>query len=164
MRHRPLVAVVGWLAASVAATVTGLAAVQVIGDGITATSADEVLTPGQVERQLASATASPSVDPNAPPSVDTPTPAPPGASSSKAPAQPVRKVLPTPGGTVVAECAAGIVTLVSMSPAQGFGVKRADRGPSHEHADVVFEADTGKVELRVRCSHGEPTASWKQDD
>jgi hypothetical protein len=162
MRHRPLLAVAGWLAAAVAATLTGLAAVQVIGDGITASADGGVLTPRQVERQLASATASPSADPSAGSPAATRTAAPSAGPSSAASAGAARKVFSTPGGTVVAECSGAAVLLVSWAPAQGFGVKRADRGPD-EHADVTFEGAASKVELRVRCVNGRPTASWKQD-
>ncbi|MER7690242.1 hypothetical protein [Streptomyces sp. NPDC097610] len=42
-----------------AATLAGLAAVQVIGDGTTSSTDGGVLTPQQAERQLAAATASP---------------------------------------------------------------------------------------------------------
>lgn len=154
MLHRPVLAVVGWLAAAVAATLTGLVAVQVIGDGIAVSAGGEVVTPQQVARQLASATASPPAGPSSP--AVTPTA---GASSTAA----ATKVLSTPGGSVVAECQGTTVRLVSWAPAPGFGVKRADPGPD-EHADVTFEDSAGKVELRVRCVNGRPTASWKQDD
>jgi hypothetical protein len=156
MLHRPVLAVVGWLAAAVAATLTGLVAVQVIGDGIAVSAGGEVVTPQQVARQLASETASPPAGPSPSSPAVTPTA---GASSTAA----ATKVLSTPGGSVVAKCQGTTVRLVSWAPAPGFGVKRADRGPD-EHADVTFEGSAGKVELRVRCVNGRPTASWKQDD
>lgn len=160
MPPRALLAVAGWTAAAVAATLTGLAAVQVIGDGITASTDGGVLTPQQVERQLASTSASPSADSSTGSAAPAPTPAPTqGTSTTTA----VKKVLSTPGGTVIAECDGATVRLVSWAPAQGFGVKRADRGPD-AHAEVTFEGAAGKVELRVRCVSGRPTASWEQDD
>ena len=160
MPHRTLLAVAGWATAAVAATLTGLAAVQVIGDGITASTDGGVLTPEQVQRQLASATASPPADPSTGAPTPTPTPATTvGTPSTTA----VRKALSSSGGTVIAECNGGTVRLVSWSPAQGFGVQRADQGPD-EHAEVTFEGASGKIELRVSCMNGRPTASWKQDD
>nr|WTB31690.1 hypothetical protein OG781_21315 [Streptomyces sp. NBC_00830] len=160
MPPRTLLAVAGWTAAALAATLTGLAAVQVIGDGITASADGGVLSPQQVERQLATATTSPSADPSTRSAAPTPTHAPTtGTPSTTA----VKKTLSTPGGTVIAECNGASVRLLSWAPAQGFGVKRADRGPD-EHAEVTFEGATGKIELRVRCVNGRPTPSWKQDD
>ncbi|MER5185499.1 hypothetical protein ABT009_45775 [Streptomyces sp. NPDC002896] len=160
MPPRALLAVAGWTAAAVAATLTGLAAVQVIGDGIAASTDGGVLTPEQVERQLASATASPSAEQ----STGSPTPTPTAAPTTQAPSTTaVKKTLSTPGGTAIAECNGSTVRLLSWAPAQGFGVKRADRGPD-EHAEVIFEGAGGKVEMRVRCTGGQPTASWKQDD
>ncbi|MGW1029313.1 hypothetical protein ACWD4J_37500 [Streptomyces sp. NPDC002577] len=163
MRPRPLIAVVGWLAAAAAATLTGLAAVHVIGDGITTSADGDVLTPQQVEQQLASATASPAADPSTGSPTTTPAVTPSDGPSSTPSSRAARKVIQTPGGTVVAECSGPVATLVSMAPAQGYGVKRADRGPD-EHAEVTFEAAASKVELRVRCVNGKPIASWKQDD
>ncbi|MEV6735792.1 hypothetical protein AB0N14_02140 [Streptomyces sp. NPDC051104] len=160
MPRRALLAMAGWTAAAVTATLTGLAAVQLIGDGITASTDSGVLTPQQVERQLASATASQSADP----STASPTPPQTPAPTTRIPSTgAVKKTLSTPGGTVIAECNGATVRLVSWAPAQGFGVKRADRGPD-EHAEVTFEGATGKIELRVSCVNGRPTDSWKQDD
>jgi hypothetical protein len=133
-----------------------LAAVQVIGDGITASTDGGVLSPQQVERQLASTSASPSPDPSTGSAAPAPTSAPATGTA-------VKKVLSTPGGTVIAECDGATVRLVSWAPAQGFGVKHADRGPD-AHAEVTFEGAVDKIELRVRCVSGRPNASWKQDD
>jgi hypothetical protein len=159
MLHRPFLAAAGWFAAAVAATLTGLAAVQIIGNGITASADGGVLTPQQVGRQLASAMASPSADPAAGSPAVTPTAASIAGPSSGAGD---RKALTTPGGAVIAQCNGPTVLLLSWAPAQGFGVKRADRGPA-DHADVTFEGAAGKVELRVRCADGQPAASWKRD-
>lgn len=160
MPSRTVLAVAGWATAAVAATLTGLAAVQVIGDGITSSTEGGVLTPEQVERQLASATASPSPGPSAASHTATPTSSPSAGGPS---ATTVKEVFSTPGGTVIAECDGAAVRLVSWAPAQGFGVERADAGPD-EHAEVRFEGTSGKVELRVRCVSGRPSGSWKQDD
>ncbi|MFD8650951.1 hypothetical protein [Streptomyces mirabilis] len=160
MPSRTVLAVAGWATAAVAATLTGLAAVQVIGDGITSSTEGGVLTPEQVERQLASATASPSAGPSTASHTPTPTSSPSAGGPS---ATTVKEVFSTPGGTVIAECDGAVVRLVSWAPAQGFGVERADAGPD-EHTEVRFEGTAGKVELRVRCVSGRPSGSWKQDD
>ncbi|WP_018502679.1 hypothetical protein [Parafrankia discariae] len=54
--RRTTLAVLGWLVAAVAATLTGLAAISVIGDGITDPSG-EVLSEARLAQDLASPTA-----------------------------------------------------------------------------------------------------------
>ncbi|MFC9842939.1 hypothetical protein ACFWFF_25105 [Streptomyces sp. NPDC060223] len=160
MPSRTLLALAGWTAAAVAATLTGLAAVQVIGDGITASTEGGVLTPQQVERQLAAAKASQSADPGQPSGAVTPTPA---QTTPTPAATAAKKTFSTPGGTVIAQCDGATVRLLSWAPAQGYGVESVDRGPD-EHAEVKFEGAAGKVELRVQCANGQPAGSWEQDD
>jgi hypothetical protein len=68
------------------------------------------------------------------------------------------KVIRTAGGTVIASCVGGMVTLRSWSPAQGYSVDDADPGPRQE-AKVEFDADADEgedVEVRIACSGGEP--------
>ncbi|MFJ2261775.1 hypothetical protein ACIOKD_26140 [Streptomyces sp. NPDC087844] len=179
MPSRTLLALAGWTAAAVAATLTGLAAVEIIGDGITGSSDGETLSSQQVERQLDAVTAASSSGPGggpgaatpsatsdtgAPPS-PSPSPSPPTSTTAPAgPATEVRKTFSAPGGTAIATCEGTTVRLLSWAPAQGYGVKSADPGPDDEHAEVKFEGAAGKVELRVRCTDGRPTGSWKQDD
>jgi hypothetical protein len=74
-----------------------------------------------------------------------------------------RAALSTPGGTVVAACADGLVTLLSWAPAQGFAVTDVERGP-RERAELKFRGSSGKVEVKVVCAAGQPSASWKRDD
>ncbi|MFI6338791.1 hypothetical protein [Streptomyces sp. NPDC050535] len=161
MPSRTLLALAGWTAAATAATLTGLAAVHVIGDGITASTDGGVLTPRQVEQQLAAAKASTSAAPGRQPSSTAPTDLP---TTTPAPSTTVvKKTFSTPGGTVIAQCDGTTVRLLSWAPAQGYGVESVDRGPD-ERAEVKFEGAAGKVEIRVRCVNGEPAGSWEQDD
>jgi hypothetical protein len=169
MPSRTFLALAGWTAAAVAATLTGLAAVEIIGDGITGSSDGTALTSEQVERQLDAAKASLSPDPDpdrgtagASPGTTpgTPTPTP----TASVPATRTKKTFSGPAGTAIAACDGATVRLLSWAPAQGYGVKSADRGPDGEHVEVKFEGTAGKVELRVRCVDGEPAGSWKQDD
>ncbi|MER5478904.1 hypothetical protein ABT026_18335 [Streptomyces sp. NPDC002734] len=182
MRRRPLLAAGGWLAAAALTTVAGLAAVRVIGEGITSSTGADVLTPREAARQLASASAlpSPAADPapgpsgsseasgssepsrSSAPSGSSPEVSPSGAAPPASTAS-VRKVVTSPGGTVVAECHGTLVTLKSWAPAQGYGVKKAEPGPD-EHAEVSFEGGSGRVEIRWRCADGRPVASWRTDD
>jgi hypothetical protein len=165
MRHRSLLAAGGWLAAAVVATLAGLAAVRVIGEGITSSAGADVLTPREAARQLASASplASPTSGPVPGPSRSTPEASPSAVGSSAASPRPARKLVSTPGGTVVAECDGSVVRLKSWAPAQGYGVKQVKPGPD-EHAEVSFEGASGRVEIRLRCANGRPAASWKEDD
>jgi hypothetical protein len=182
MGRRTVVAVAGWFAAATTATLTGLAAVQLIGSGITDGTGTEVLTPAQAAGQLASAapldtasgppaatspaaTSTAATSPAATSPAGTSPAATPPAASSVAPTRPIGHAQPLsgPGGTVVAVCDGGLVTLLSWTPAQGFAVVRADRGPDN-HAEVRFEGSGGRVEVRVECVAGKPVASWKTDD
>jgi hypothetical protein len=133
MSPRTLLAVAGWLVAAVAATVTGLAAVRVIGAGITGPAGE--LVSADVARSLAAAAPS----------------ATPGAS----------RVVASPGGTVVARCDGATAVLVTWAPAQGYRVKRADQQPGDDHARVTFEGSGGRVEVDVRCAAGQLSVSWK---
>ncbi|GAB3810991.1 hypothetical protein [Micromonospora zhanjiangensis] len=56
MHRRTVLVVVGWFVAAAAATGAGLAAVRVIGDGITAGPGAEVVDADRVARDLAAAT------------------------------------------------------------------------------------------------------------
>ncbi|MFF3705169.1 hypothetical protein [Streptomyces phaeochromogenes] len=162
MPSRTFLALAGWTAAAVAATLTGLAAVEIIGDGITGSSDGQAISSKQVEQQLDAAKASPSPDPDPDPGQ--------GQGTDQATATPtatataVRKTFATPGGTAIAVCEGATVRLLSWAPAQGYGVDSADPGPDDEHAEVKFEGSAGKVELRVRCVNDRPSGSWKQDD
>jgi hypothetical protein len=140
---------VGWLVAAVAATLAGLGAVRVIGEGLTGTAA-ATLTQEEVAEALA----------------ETPSPAPPVASPSPT-GSPVTPSAPTTGaatplthsaGRVMARCDGGLVTLVSWSPAQGYRVTDYDRGPAEE-AEVTFDRGgkghgSGEVELHIACRGG----------
>ncbi|MFE7035269.1 hypothetical protein ACFU9Y_33680 [Streptomyces sp. NPDC057621] len=179
MPSRTFLALAGWTAAAVAATLTGLAAVEIIGDGITGSSDGRTLSSAQVEQQLDAAKASSSgpgggsdtatptdpTDPTGTPDTGTPTPtSSPATTAPAATAPEVRKTFSAQGGTAIATCRGTTVRLLSWAPAQGYGVKSADRGPDDEHVEVRFEGTAGKAELRVRCVDGRPTGSWKLDD
>lgn len=55
------------------------------------------------------------------------------------------------------------MTLVSLTPAQGYQVGDLDRGPDME-AEITFEQTGGEVEVKVRCEAGQPVAAWETDD
>jgi hypothetical protein len=71
----------------------------------------------------------------------------------------VTRVLSSPGGSVVVRCtgsgSSASVYLVSWSPAQGYSVDQAQRGPS-EAAEIEFESDSGSVSVNYHCSSSGP--------
>ncbi|GIH92078.1 hypothetical protein ACFFMN_33295 [Planobispora siamensis] len=175
MRRRFPLVVAGWLATGVLATGAGAAMITVLGEPLTA-SAHRPLSSAEIEEALARTTpvaAAPPVT-RAPASTDapastgaptpgatpagTPDPMPTGTSTpSPATSSPAAKpagrsgVIRTAGGSVIARCSDGLVTLRSWSPAQGFQVDDVERGPA-VRARVEFEADETDVKIEVRCS------------
>jgi hypothetical protein len=166
-RHRTLVGVAGWLGAAALATGVTLAAVSSIGTGIFGSSAGP-LDRAEIDRALSAqtvpaepsptgtaepsptGTAEPSRTPAPTPDVDVTTPA----------AEPT--VITTEGGTMVARCAGGLVELLSWSPAQGYRVERADRGPDST-IEVEFESSDREVEVEIHCEDGVPESSVEAD-
>lgn len=149
-------AVLGWLAAALAATGVGVAALGVLGDGIVGEAAPP-MSPEQVRHALARATNGAS----ATPSGTSGTPRPTGTSREGA-SGPV--VLASAGGTVVARCLTdGTVLLDSWSPRQGYQVEDIERGPAR-HVKIQFESDDLEFKGRITCSGGRPVAHWTRDD
>jgi hypothetical protein len=145
MRRTVPLAVVGWLAAAVAATATGVVAVTLIGQGLSGPQTAVPLT----EAEVASALASP------PPTRATPT-APPSRPRGQA------RSLTTPCGTVTATCSGGLATLLSWAPAQGYAVGEVGAGPD-DSPKVRFERGERRIEVRVRCGAGGPYTEVKED-
>ncbi|WP_146178046.1 septum formation initiator [Nonomuraea fuscirosea] len=144
--------VVAWAATALAATGAAVAVIGLLGNGITGTDG-HVLSAGEVRSALATAaTRTPSATGT---STGTPTStgAPPSATPSRTPRD---KLIRSAGGTVIASCDGGLVTLRSWSPAQDYSVDSVDAGPARE-AKVEFEPDEGEdVELTIVCSGGSP--------
>ncbi|MET8909121.1 septum formation initiator [Micromonospora sp. NPDC004551] len=153
MGRRPILAAAGWLATTAAATLVGLAAIQLVGTGITGTPGG-VRDQAEVARALAS-TAPVATTPGA--SVTPDAGATPTATAASVPptASGTERTFRTAGGTVIAGCGPDGVRLVSWSPAPGYRVKDYDRGPD-EHVEVRFVGAEGEHELRVRCRGSEP--------
>lgn len=152
MDRRLILVVLGWLATTVAATLVGVGAIQLVGEGITG-------TPGGVrdEQDVARALASPEPTPLASTGGPTPTTAPASPTSTGSPPG-ARGSVAGPGGSAVAECGPVGVRLVSFAPAQGYRVKEAERGPDDD-VKVRFVGPGGEHELRVRCVAGRPVAT-----
>lgn len=155
MGRRPFLAALGWLATTVAATLVGVGAIHLVGEGITG-------TPGGVRDQQDVARALESPQPAPPRPAGSPTGSP---AATAGPASPTPTGSPPaargsfagPGGSAVAECGPAGVRLVSWAPAQGYRVKEAEPGPD-DHVKVRFVGPGGEHELRVRCVAGRPVA------
>ncbi|MFU8853559.1 septum formation initiator [Micromonospora sp. SL1-18] len=145
MRRHSFLAAVGWLATTVAATLVGIGAIRLVGEGITSTPGG-VLGQQEVERALASPEPA-SLQPTGH-STASPTGSLAGA----------RQGFATPGGTAVAECGPTGARLVTWAPAQGYRVKDVDRGPD-DHVEVKFVGPDGEYELKLRCIGGRPVAT-----
>ncbi|MER7269853.1 septum formation initiator [Micromonospora carbonacea] len=167
MRRRSLLAVAGWLATAVLATVIGLAAIRLVGESITGTPGG-VRSQEEVERALAAPASTAAASPTQAPSPGAPGPTgsnppePTGSGGPEPTGPSARRVLATTGGTAVAECVPGGVRLVSWAPAQDHRVADVDRGPDDD-VEVTFVGPGGEHELKVRCVGGEPVAVADDD-
>ncbi len=165
MGRRTVLAVAGWLATALVATLIGLAAIQVVGESLTG-------TPGGVrsEQEVARALTEPA--PTTPTTPATPTtrtdiPAQTPQSLTVQPASPSaeagnRRSFTTPGGSAVAECRPGGAWLATWSPRQGYRVDEVDRGPDDD-VEVTFVGPSGEYELSVRCVGGVPVLEPDDD-
>src|SRR3954454_23351336 len=140
---RRLIITAGWLAAAVLAVLVGLVGISVIGDGLVSPVAGP-LSESEAARELAAEPA-PSSPSASPPVSRTPSSSPSPAGSSR--------TFPTRGGTVVARCADGRGTIVSMSPAQGFSVHER-QGSEGEFRGVSDDHDRVKVD--ISCAGDRP--------
>lgn len=153
MKARPVLAVAGWLVTAMIATGAGVAVITVVGEALWGAEG-RVLSPEEVRRALATAAL---VTPGTPMVPTTPT-----ASAIPEPGG-TERVISTDGGTVIARCADGLVTLRSWNPAQGYHVDDADRGPARR-AEVEFEAEDAKIKIEIRCGpDGLPTYDVRTD-
>ncbi|NUT42281.1 MAG: hypothetical protein HOV86_20075 [Thermoactinospora sp.] len=133
--------VLAWVATALAAIAAGVAVLGLLGGSSLAGGGGKVLDRDEVRDALAAA--SPKIS------------APPAAVSSESPSSQA-SVLTTAGGTIVASCSAGQVTLRSWSPAQGYSIDDADPGPAPT-VKVEFEPEDGdELEVRVGCAGERP--------
>ncbi|MFD8559085.1 hypothetical protein ACFV1N_17530 [Streptosporangium canum] len=155
MRSPLPLAVAGWLIAGSLATTTGVAVIGLLGESLTS-SAHRPLSAAEIDEALAAATPAAAIHPTAvtahpTPDATHPTAATPPASA--APAGPSERsgLISTEGGTAIARCEKGLVTLRAWSPAQGFQTKDVDRGPDRR-VRVEFESEETEVKIEVWCS------------
>jgi hypothetical protein len=140
--RQPFVIVTLWVVAAVLAVLVGVVGIGVVGAGLTSRqgapiSEEEVLREVNGLNESSSPTAAPTT------SVPATTPAKPDGQS-----------FPTRGGIVTADCD----HIISMSPAQGYGVHEQSsregefRGVSdnHDRVKVELRCSGGVVDLRIR--------------
>ncbi|GAA4221362.1 hypothetical protein GCM10023075_09780 [Streptosporangium album] len=133
----------GWLITGSLATVAGVGVINLLGEPLTS-SAHRPLSSAEIGEALARSTPAAASHPASTPR-PTSTPAVSPGSKDRS------RLISTEGGTAIARCEEGLVTLRSWSPKEGFQVKSVDRGPD-ERARVEFESDETKVKIEVRCS------------
>jgi len=85
----------------------------------------------------------------------------PSAAATTAPAS--APGAPRPDGAIVAQCAGGLVTLVSWSPDPGYRSDDVSRGPAAT-ASVKFKNGGTENVVAVTCHDGEPRADTVADD
>jgi hypothetical protein len=144
-----LLVTAGWLGAAVVAVLVGLAAVSVIGDGLT-TPETRPLSAAEVADELARQVA---VSPSASVGVGSRPPVAPSASASPTLA------FQTRAGTVVGRCVGSRPEVVSMSPRQGYELHEQDRGLQDDDAEGEFRAQGGgkdRVKFEIVCRAGIP--------
>ena len=173
-----------WVLFTMVAVLSGLLAVALVGQAVTASSG-AILSAADVEGQLAAEGSAFTAQPGASRTVEpgqtlppdhspgsTPKPthsrnatdgsSPPTAtqspSNSASPSHSTVRTISSRGGTVVAECSGGRVYLRSWSPASGFRVSEVRRGPASE-TELRFDSSSLQVQLQVRCSGGAPVGS-----
>jgi hypothetical protein len=150
MRRRVVLIAVGWLLAAGATAAVATFALDVVGAGILGPQ-NQPLSQDDVTRALAAAPAP--VTSSAPPTTTTTPPS--GA--------PAPRGLTVPGGSLVAECSGGQVTLRSWSPNPGFRTDDVSRGPAAS-ASIKFKNGGTENVTVVTCVGGEPHAESVADD
>lgn len=148
-----LLVTAGWLGAAVLAVLVGLAAVSVIGNGLT-TPETRPLSAAEVADELARQVA---VSPSAAQGSGSRPPVTPSAAASVAPPT---QTFPTRAGTVVGRCVGTRPEVVSMSPRQGYELHEQDRGLQDDDAEGEFRAQGGggkdRVKFEIVCRAGIP--------
>ncbi|MET8153835.1 hypothetical protein ACIBSW_19505 [Actinoplanes sp. NPDC049668] len=179
MKRRTLLGTAGWIGAAVLAVLIGLAAVRVIGDGLSS-EAGRPRSAAEVERDLAAqttttptltapssaqATTNPTTNPATTPATAASSSARASAGSGPAPAAGLR-TFRTEGGTVVVRCASGQAEIVAMSPLGGFAVHERDQGPRAQ-AEGEFRSTVDnhdRVKVRVGCDGDRPVLDERDRD
>jgi hypothetical protein len=146
MNRRVLFGIAAWLAVAAGATAAGVGAIDVLEDGITG-HAVRPLDEDAVHRALGRTTPA----------------SPPRPSPSASATAGVLRSLAAGGGTVTARCQGGQVTILAVTPAQGFHADDFRRGPAASIA-LRLESDETEYAATVTCDNGSPALSRTTDD
>jgi hypothetical protein len=168
--RQPLLVIAGWLGAAVLAMFVGLAATNVIGNGLT-TSAGEPVSQAEVDQLLA--VAPPTAPSSATPSTDDRSSAgpssagPSSAGPSSIPGPAARTTFPTRGGTITAECVGARVHVLTMTPIQGYSVHDRIASELQSSVEAEFRSDSDnhdRVKVDLHCVSGKPVLTPHDDD
>ncbi|MWA07321.1 hypothetical protein F8568_044755 [Actinomadura sp. LD22] len=164
-KHSALAAMV-WSAAAVLGVGAGMAAINVVGTGITERGV-KPMTPDEVAAALAVPPTptgpSPAAQPSAstsPPARDKPRPAPTVTVTRQVTT--AITSLGSEAGDIVARCDGGAAFLVSWTPAQNFSVGDSNRRPPGP-VFVRFQSSSRFVTMTVTCRADRPTAAVSVD-
>lgn len=166
MRRETVLAIAGWITAAVLATVLGVAAVNVLGAGIT-TDSVRPLSVDEAQRELAGTQQAeqepPAEEPDPGPETE-----PPPQDAQTNPNSPTEdaeysEVVERPSGLVQATCYGDQVALDWWTPANGWVVDDAEAGPGGE-ASVEFERGDLEEELDFTCHGDELNVDAEVDD
>jgi hypothetical protein len=150
MNRSVILGIAGWLVVAGAATTAGVAAIDVLEDGITGKNV-RALDDEAVHRALSRAGATRTST--------TPVPSP----SATPPGGVARNLTAGDGGTVTARCEGGKVTVLAAIPAQGFHTDGLDRGPSAS-SSLTFESADEEYAVTVDCQGDSPAVHVARDD
>ncbi|MEV0719664.1 septum formation initiator [Asanoa sp. NPDC050611] len=156
MLSRRSLAVLGWLAVVLVATLAGIGAVRLVGDSLTGTPGG-VRSQADVARDLAAASSRPTTRPTtaAPTATGTPTASPHQDGQMR--------TFSISGGLVTARCTGDQASIVTWRPADGYTLRDSDVGPDDE-AEVKFESTGGDhSEIKIRCQGGQPVRVGHDD-
>ncbi|MFJ5993230.1 hypothetical protein [Lentzea sp. NPDC092896] len=144
MERRGALMAGAWLLAALAAAGVGTVALDLVGEGLLGPQT-QALTQEEVARALEAGERPQTTTQQSPTTTTEVRGAPRG--------------LTVLGGSIVAECANGLVTLTTWTPDPGYRSHDVNQGPAAQ-AFVKFKADRVKRESRVTitCLNGEPQA------
>lgn len=173
--------VAGWVVVAGIATTVGVGTLVFVRGAVEGSAVVNALSPSDVvalySAAVQSAAAHPSPSSSSRPNGHGPTPTSGpsshgGPSSSPPPPLPsgssgsITKLLTSQGGSVLAQCSTsggqGTVYLVSWSPAQGYSIDHAQRGPSVE-AEIEWGSGEISVSVQIHCTQSGPVQAIQTD-
>jgi hypothetical protein len=161
---RRVILALAWIAATVIAGVVTWTAVARLGHEASA-STQPMLSQSDVQRELSQSLSSTTSPPDGPPS-NAPTTSPTGPTRhSTSPPQHVprhSRSWNVPGGQVGASCRGSAIGIDYASPADGWGMRITDSGPTQ--VSVEFTRGDSDVKVVAMCNGGVPLQSSAEND